>query len=316
MVRALYSPFFRLVLGCILVSLSGNMVTVEAKGAELEVPSDEYPTIASAVAASKDGDIIQIAKGTYTEQIIIDDNTPKITLQGAGNSNTILKGSSGAIITTSGGSIIPRNRLIIINDLKLFNEETTKVRGLDVFVPTRFELNRVIIYGMTDTGIHFAEGGDLTINDSIITRNAGGGVRVSSISSGTTVKVKRCQISGNSGVYGGGMYCGLLASCFIEDTTMNSNTALYDGGGLYCVDGASCTITRATINKNRVERYGGGVTCARSSMCLLDKSSVNENNAGKDGGGIVCMARANCTIRGSKVIGNNDGGQGLGVVSL
>jgi hypothetical protein len=305
------------VVGCILVSFSGNSLIVEAKGGELQVPSDEYPTIASAVAAAKAGDTIKIAKGTYTEQIIINDNTPKITLQGAGHADTILKGGSGAIITTSGGNIVQKDRSITINDLRLFNDdETAKVRGLDVLVATRFELNRVVIFGMTNTAIHFAEGGDLRINDSTITRNAHGGVRVSSISSGTTVIVKRCQISGNSGIYGGGVYCGLLASCVIEDTTMNSNTAVYDGGGLYCVDGASCNVIRATINKNRVERYGGGVTCARSSMCLLDKTSVNENDAGKDGGGIVCMSRANCTIRASKIMKNNDGGQGLGVVQL
>jgi len=314
MIGAPSSPFFLVIVGCIFGALI--ISTVEAGGGAIEVPSDEHPTIASAVVAAKDGDTIHIAKGTYTEQIIIDDNTKNITLQGAGHSDTILKGSSGAIITTSGGSTLPNDRSITINDLKLFNEATEKVRGIDVFAPTRFELNRIVIVGMTDTAIYFAEGGDLVINDSTITRNSGSGIHVSSVSSATTVVVKKCQIAGNSGDYGGGMYCGLRSNCFVEDTTMNANNAKYDGGGLYCVDGASCTVDRVTINKNRVERYGGGITCAHSCMCLIDNSSVNENNAGKDGGGIACMSRANCSIRASKVIGNQDGGQGLGVVSL
>ncbi|HLV81630.1 MAG TPA: hypothetical protein VKT32_15185, partial [Chthonomonadaceae bacterium] len=53
----------------------------------IHVPTD-YPTIQQGVNAANPGDTVQVAAGTYIEQVVI--NTP-ITLAGAGQGSTIIQ---------------------------------------------------------------------------------------------------------------------------------------------------------------------------------------------------------------------------------
>ena len=62
---------------------------VKASPATLYVPSPQYPTIQSAVAAASTGDSIIISSGSYAENVVINKS---LVLTGAGNSSTFIDG--------------------------------------------------------------------------------------------------------------------------------------------------------------------------------------------------------------------------------
>lgn len=82
-------------LGVLLLAQTG----VEA--AVLNVPSEFYPTIQSAIGAAASGDIIHVAAGTYPENVTID---RRITLDGAGPATIIRPISGNGIVIAASGS--------------------------------------------------------------------------------------------------------------------------------------------------------------------------------------------------------------------
>lgn len=59
-----------------------------------------YPTITLAIANAVAGDVINVALGTFTENVLINKND--ITLQGAGSANTTIAPASGTPLSTAG----------------------------------------------------------------------------------------------------------------------------------------------------------------------------------------------------------------------
>lgn len=74
-----------LVLGIGLFILNGTNI----EAATLNVPAD-YATITLAIAAASNGDTIQVAAGTYSEDVTI---SKEVTIQGAGAGNTTIPGT-------------------------------------------------------------------------------------------------------------------------------------------------------------------------------------------------------------------------------
>jgi parallel beta-helix repeat protein len=76
--------------------------TIPVIGAVLVVPSDEYPTIQSAIDAANRGDIILVAAGIYYENIVID---KWLILRGENRSTTIIDGQGkGHVVTVKEGA--------------------------------------------------------------------------------------------------------------------------------------------------------------------------------------------------------------------
>ncbi len=65
-------------------SLVALVLAPAALAETLKVPSDDFPTIQSAVDASVEGDVVQVGKGVYLEDVFVAETHPGITLQGKG----------------------------------------------------------------------------------------------------------------------------------------------------------------------------------------------------------------------------------------
>ena len=121
---------------------------------------DNFSTIGEAVQAASDGDTIEIAPGTYHEDIILNRS---ITLAGAGQNECILAGGdkNGTIIT------VDRN---------------VRIAGLSI--------------GGAENGIFLKAGSKLTIDDCTIRDNKEDGIGFEG-SFATVLTMNRCIVTGN-----------------------------------------------------------------------------------------------------------------------
>jgi Pectinesterase len=152
------------------------------------VPSTAYPTIGAAVVDPACA-TINVAAGTYTENVIIERN---VTIRGDGQATTIVDGSS------------------LVFPVFLINSGTVTIKGLTIRNGSFVEGGGILTRGT------------LTVQNSTLSGNsgpfAGGG-----IANGGTLTVQNSTVSGNSaGIDGGGIFNDGTVS--LTRTTLVNNT--------------------------------------------------------------------------------------------
>ena len=164
---------------------------------------------------------------------------------------------------------------------------------------------------------HTAEIDGLTITGGSLVGNGGG------ISSGATLTISNCAISGNSILTtdslqhsGAGIYN--VGTMTIVNSTVNNNQALTGGffppsGGGISSDVGTLTIQNTTISENTAAGYGGGVYNVGSLTAI---NSTIRGNTGSGGGGIFGVATIiDCTISGNRATFEGGGIFGGGTIS-
>ncbi|HSQ55554.1 MAG TPA: choice-of-anchor Q domain-containing protein [Gemmata sp.] len=154
-----------------------------------------------------------------------------------------------------------------------------------------------------------AEGGNVTVVDSIIARNEaqgdGGGIRVGTgtlTMSGSSV---RRNVSGGNG---GGIF-GALITLLDSAVIGNAASSTIGGGGIFA--SGTVNLTNSTVSGNSaVSADGGGIECGAA---ILKDSTISGNTAGGNGGGIDASSAtlAACTISGNSAFGSNSAGGGV-----
>jgi hypothetical protein len=163
------------------------------------------------------------------------------------------------------------------------------------------------------------QGGTLTIDNSVISRNFAGAVGggISAADSGINATITRSTIgdndsglsgggifvysgfltlreshvTGNTAEYGGGVYLREGSQGFLFDSTFSENESTINGGGAYTID-SHLTITGSTFSSNAADGYGGGVAAVRGSLTVrhstitLNRSDA-DSSGGASGGGIA-----------------------------
>ena len=167
---------------------------------------------------------------------------------------------------------------------------------------------------------HTAEIDGLTITGGSLVGNGGG------ISSGATLTISDCAISGNSilttdGLQHSGAGIYNVGTMTIVNSTVNNNQALIggffqpDGGGI-SNDVGTLTIQNTTISENTVagSGWGGGVYNVGSLTAI---NSTIRGNTGSFGGGISGGGATiiNCTINGNSAMFEGGGIDGGGTIS-
>ncbi len=257
----------------------------------IRVP-DDYPTIQSAIDAASDGDIVEVAPGTYT---------------GEGNKNLDLGGKAITVRSESGadGCII---------------DCQGEGRG---FYFHNGEGNNSVIDGFTIQNGSAYEGGGIycldsspTVTNCTISDNSasfGGGIYCLDSSPIITY----CMIRDNSAICGGGVFC-FLSSPVLTNCALRDNSASTGGGGIYCVYESSLTLSECTIEGNSAI-YGGGIFCTESSP-ILTRCTISNNSASSSsslvshGGGIYCVNGSSPSLD-SCILSGNSAALGGGMFS-
>lgn len=281
---------------------------VNATGADPKAPYTSAETAAkdiqAAVDAAEDGDVVQVAAGTYgvSSPVLV---KKAITLQGAGADKTTVDAESRCRVVTLQGP--------------------ATVKGF------------TITHGKARAGAGIHAGAGATVTDCTIVNNVaerfGGGVQVRiGNSKGAPSLIENCRILNNRVTDfvhtdypfgGGGIYVDVNTT--VRNCRIEGNEAAQRGGGVWCHNSSSvienCIIVgnRAWGKRRRnpngpgsMEEGGGGAFCdfgGRLQGCL-----IYGNHADRIGGGAILStgARArNCTF-----VGNTAALRGAGVLTF
>ena len=192
-------------------NLGGHIETLDDDGI-LYVPS-EYATIQEAIDAAWFGQTVQVAAGTYVENINF--NGKNISVIGADQATTIIDGdSSKAVVMFRNGE----TRSALLQNFTITNGNAS---------------NSSVSYGDGGGGIHIRYSSP-TLKDLIVSNNVasdyGGGV---AIYGDSNPLLDNITISENSASRGGGLSVFNDANAVIQNTIISNNTTTSKGGGVY-----------------------------------------------------------------------------------
>ncbi|HWB13784.1 MAG TPA: choice-of-anchor Q domain-containing protein [Pirellulales bacterium] len=254
---------------------AGDTVNWLASGQFAEVDgltfgTSAFASVRSAVTAAPSGGTVDVAAGTYTENV---DITSPLSLVGAGAQSVIQAPSTlgtGITINTSTG--------------------TTSIAGLTI---SGFQTgvsvatgNSAILTGDTVTGCMLGPGisnnGVTTLSESSVTNNLGGSAGAGGgILNGGTMTVTASTVSGNFANLGGGIYN--FGTLTVRDSTIANNSASDDGAGIENSPGRTLTVENSTVSANSVRfGVGGGLDnrgAAYVSNTIIAGNSFTGTNA-------------------------------------
>lgn len=224
-----------------------------------------FATIQQAVNAATNGASIDVAAGTYAENVVIGPRK-KLSIVGAGPGTTIVDGGgSGAGLHLMGASTV-----LLASGLSVQNGTP----GIDVDPQARLMASNCSVTGSTP-GISGGSKANVIVSGCDISGNFatdpsfGGGIRVTGVGKLT---VAASTVSGNSGR---GIQTYALK---LTDSTISGNT----GGGIMLFKGS---VAGSTISGNSTAGAGGGVeTFTVSSTITISNSTISGNSAGVGGG--------------------------------
>ena len=285
--------------------------------------SPAYCTIQPAVDAAGNGDTIQVATGTYSENVVIDG--ANLTIAGADASTTTVDGGGAdRVFRVVNSSIVTLTRLGITNgNFSL---------GAGVYViGSEARIERSLIYGNgADAGAGlFAFDGDVTVQNCAIFDNSatgdGGGIAVEGEGS---LAVTASAVTSNEANRGGGIYA-LDVGLDLTDSEVMSNTAFTSGGGIFSNRGYLGVFNSVIQGNSATEGRGGGIATdddeTAGTFVEIFDSRILSNTSDSHGGGIyVGVGQSkSLSLQNSDVMYNitqSDGGglnveEGLAIVS-
>ncbi|HHN93734.1 MAG TPA: DUF5123 domain-containing protein [Anaerolineae bacterium] len=198
----------RLVLRLILAVLFGSALAGQVV---LTVPSAAYPTIQSAITAAANGDTVQVAPGTYVENI--DFLGKSIQVLGAGKGVSIIDGGGQGAVVTFANAEPP----------------TTVLDGFTIQNGTGHVINTPI---GPDTW-----GGGIYVDSFVV---------VNGVMARSRPTLRNCEIAFNTANRGGGIGCYRFAAPVIEDCDIHDNATV----GIYVWNGTYFVMRRCRIESN------------------------------------------------------------------
>lgn len=209
----------------------------------LFVPS-QYPTIQEAIDAASYGDTVQVAAGTYYENVWMKDG---VSLIGAGAEVTIIDGQGWTAVDCDDGKLSVGTKL---SGFTITNSGGEAILAYDSLL-----IENCIISNNPGTGI-VAYGSNVITNCTFIENWSGGDGGAISISGAATTTIRNCTFLRNLSVWGNGG--AINGNAIITNSTFSENRAGDDGGAISSWS-SSAIITNCTFWGNSTSGYGGGI---------------------------------------------------------
>jgi predicted outer membrane repeat protein len=317
------------------VQATGTTYYVDATtgndSADCLTPATACLTINAAIQRAASGDTVNIAAGTYTENVVIDRS---LTLTGADQATTIIDGGAGTEVTINGPADSSLN--VTVSNITLQDgtgglyHQCASNNQCDE--GSQITLNNDTVRdnysGGFGAGIHVLNSA-LTINNGTITNNqtisgGSGGIYIGTSNGSTfsaSLNVTSTAVSANSGPgFGGGVWIdggnGSVTATFTGSTITGNSADV--GGGIY--SSGSLTLSTTTVTGNTATYDGGGIYSQQghaTSSLVLNSSTVSDNTVTTPdlGGGGINTQLTNTILIDSTVSDNSvgNGGDGGGI---
>ena len=288
------------------LALAGLLAAVPLFAATINVPSDQA-TLAEAVAAAQDGDVILVADGTYqpTEEVIVD-KAVEIAGNDADPSQVVFDGQAKykLIGIANGGAFVHG----VTFSKGQGNSTASSLRGEDYFHGCSVEMNAgtisncVVKSGKANYAGCLSIWGtakvfDSEIRDGYNSDGNGGAAGIGgSLKMRGTSLVRGCLIAGGNAVCGGGVFVrdnAVLADCVVSNNTARGSNG---GGGIRVLN--SGVVSNCVVVANTVASGGGGGIFQKNSSKVY--CSLVCGNSAKTGGGVYMedanSQLVNCTV--------------------
>jgi len=295
-----------------------------ASPATIRVP-DDFDTIQAAIDSSVDGDVIQVASGTYSGygNMDIDFRGKAITVRsqnGPGQTTIDCTEHRGFYFRSGEGSD---------SVLRGFTIAGGRVRGSELppdGAPWDSSPDNSVGGGI------FCEFSSPSIVNCVI-RDCGAELGGGIASVGGSPRILDCVIeqctagglgSANSGGYGAGI--GLIegsgatiVNCAVRDNIAYVNSR---GAGVYCRQSTALLVNcDISYNGAKVSVSGGGLYCSGSSAGVVLEKCLVSNNIATAGGGLFAesldhLRMANCTVAGNRLSESGASASGGGIHSV
>jgi len=171
--------------------------------------------------------------------------------------------------------------------------------------------------------------GTLTVNNSMVSENGGAGIGCDGtltvnnsvvadndgggvFATGTS-EVNDSTVSGNSSHEGGGVSC-LEGRMTLNNVAVTGNTAPW-AGGIHVSRDCTLTLNDSTVSENTANESHSGGGISNDGALIVNDSIVSNNTAG-DGGGVHCSGGSSLSMDNSTVSGNNATNENGGGISL
>lgn len=268
----------------------------------------------AAANATADNDIINFSSLFDTAQTITLSGTEiviaangTLTVNGPGADKLMISGNNASRIISTSPSVVATISGATFTAGNGVGAANTGRAGAIFNNGGNLTLNNLIVTGNTAAnggGLNNSGAGSvLTINNSIISNNtasgSGGGLQNFSTS---TLNLNNTTMSGNisQGTTGGGA-AQVNGTAFVTNSTIANNTAPSAGG--FQSNGALMVITNSTITGNTSTNNGGGVHRGTTNVNIFFRNTIVAGNNGVSTSPDV-TASATISSEGNNIIGN------------
>ena len=280
--------------------------------------SNPYKTIQAAVNAASNGDIIKVAKGTYTEAVQIENKKVQLLGGFAGSGNFTIANPQSNVTVIRGTSAAP---CIKIQIDALVNSGTLTIsgftiregqRGIEITDGWSSNTNNIIIKNNTieNNGVQNTSqmgggigmcGTNVAIENNVIRNNkAGKGAAIGTVSDLGNFLIADNRIENNTGYsdHGGGVYISNGTGTVtknIFDTNIIGQDITWGWGGAIVITGYADTMKVVTLSfniyrNNRAPGRGGAVFVDDQAKVRMEHELLYKNTTGQSGSAIFVDA--------------------------